>query len=407
MSKAWKFKFNHAAENIEPPQDPGGGCTRSLSARNPSGAPYPSTLATPSHNPRFDPKPLKPRKVRGGIKLVSATGRYPDSWPSQRWMRLIEQAAPGESLLEGLGYATEGQTRRLSINPGRIDGAVQGTSPAAYETSITLAPFTHDQSERIIAAMIDQAVYAAKLLAGELPPSIEDIFAPLNLKLFPTEPAELTPACNCRTRKMTSYATPRTYSPGGGPQNPRPPAPIAPPPVSTPVPPAPPEPPPSPWCKHVCCLSYLVAERFTTDPFLIFTLRGLPREELLERLRQRRAAASSGSGGALVYTPVVPGVSDREPAPLEESLSNFWDAGPGLAQLDMPIAKPEVSHPLLRRLGPSPFGGPGRFPLVGLLATCYDLISEAAMKATEDDQPPTTAHALESSENEPEAASDS
>ncbi len=332
-------------------------------------------MTVPPRNPRYDPKPLKPRKVRGGIKLISATGRYPESWPAQRWMRLVEQAAPGESLLEGLGYATEGQTRRLSINSGRIDGAVQGTSPAAYEASMTLSAFTHEQSERIIAAMIDQAVYAAKLLAGELPANIEDIFAPLGLKLFPVEPGEVTPACNCRTRRMTSFAPGQRPPASGG--------------VPTSAPPPPPEPatPASPWCKHVCCLAYLVAERFTTDPFLIFTLRGLPREELFERLRQRRAAASSGAGGALVYTPVVPGVSDTEPALLEESLDHFWDAGPGLSQIDMPIAKPEVSHPLLRRLGPSPFGGPGRFPLVGLLATCYELISEAAIKGAEEAPP--------------------
>lgn len=354
---------------------------------------------------------MKPRKVRGGIKLISATGRYPDSWPAQRWMRLIEQAAPGESLLEGLGYATEGQTRRLSINPGRIDGAVQGTSPAAYEASITLHPFTHDQTERIIAAMTDQAVYAAKLLAGELPANIEDIFAPLNLKLFPNEPAELTPACNCRTRRMTPpiirSTVPRATGGSAADVHDTASTKFAPPP-SIPAPSTPPAPPvtASPWCKHVCCLAYLVAERFTTDPFLIFTLRGLPREDLFERLRQRRAAVGSGASGALVYTPVVPGVSDREPAPLESALANFWDAGPGLSQIDMPIAKPEVSHPLLRRLGPSPFGGSGRFPMVGLLATCYELISEAAIKGTDDPSAAESGQGARNPEENGESTSD-
>lgn len=319
-------------------------------------------------------------------------------------MRLVEQVAPGDNLVEGLGYAIAGQTRRLGFDSGRIGGAVQGTSPAAYETSMTLAPFTHDQGERVIAAMIDQAVYAAKLLAGELPANIEDVFAPLGLRLFPIEPSEVTPTCNCRTRRMTTmYGSP---PPGSGqPGRTLPSAPVArsssaetpvsrgvnatadaPSAQSNPDASSPDlaVPAPSPWCKHVCCLAYLVAERFTTDPFLIFTLRGLPREELLERLRQRRVAASSGAGGALVYAPVVPGVSDKDPIPLEQTIPDFWDAGPGLEHLDTPLEKPEVSHPLLRRLGPSPFGGPGRFPLVGLLATCYDVISEAAIKGDAD-----------------------
>ena len=57
---------------------------------------------------------------------------------------------------------------------------------------------THAESERVISSMVDQAVYAAKLLSGELPPSIEDVFAPLGLRLFPSESGDLTPKCNCR-----------------------------------------------------------------------------------------------------------------------------------------------------------------------------------------------------------------
>ena len=119
-----------------------------------------------------------------------------------------------------------------------------------------------------------------------------------------------------------------------------------------------------------------------TDPFLIFTLRGLPREELLERLRQRRAVVGAGDGTVPVYSPVVPGVSDVEARPLEECIEHFWEMGPEIERVDMPVARTEVSHPLLRRLGPSPFGaGQGKFPLVGLLATCYEVISEAVIKA--------------------------
>lgn len=305
-------------------------------------------MASPTPNPGYHPKPVKPRKVRGGVKLASATGAYPESWAAQRWLRLVEQAAPGSSMVAGLEYATLGQTRSISMEPGWVRGTVQGTVITAYRTSISIPALAHEQGERVISAMVDQAVYAAKLLAGELPANIEDVFAPLGLRLFPSEPGELATKCSCRE--------------------------------------------PQPWCKHACCLAYLVAERFTTDPFLIFTLRGLPREELLERLRQRRAVAAAGQGTVLVYSPLVPGVSDVQAPPLEECVEGFWEAGPELARLETPIEKPEVSHPLLRRLGPSPFGaGGGKFPLVGLLATCYEVISEATIRASEqpaDEQPP-------------------
>ena len=37
------------------------------------------------------------------------------------------------------------------------------------------------------------------------------------------------------------------------------------------------------------------------------------------------------------------------------------------------------SKQLLRRIGPSPFTG-AKFPLAGLLATCYDAISQAVIR---------------------------
>ncbi len=333
----------------------------------PAPMPYPraaphNTPSSPAFRPgtSYQPRPVKPRKVRGGLKLSHADAAFPESWPAQRWMRLVEACAKPEAMTGGLEYARQGQTRRMAVDPGKIKGAVQGTIISSYDTTITFPAFAHEESERIIGAMVDQAVYAAKLLAGELPPNIEDVFASQKLRLFP-DSGELKSTCNCRDTIK-------------------------------------------PWCKHACCLAYLVAEQFTRDPFTIFTLRGLPREELLERLRQRRMVAGSGAGSALVYAPIIPGVSDAPAAPLEEVADRFWESGPELDHLDLPIAPPEVSHPLLRRLGPSPFAG-GRFPLVGLLATSYGMISESILKRAEDgdsDAPAQEPAELEGDDETPE-----
>jgi hypothetical protein len=52
--------------------------------------------------------------------------------------------------------------------------------------------------------------------------------------------------------------------------------------------------------------------------------------------------------------------------------------GRSIEELDLAMDKPAASHVLLRRLGASPFDQ-AKFPLVGLMATCYDVISEAAL----------------------------
>jgi uncharacterized Zn finger protein len=285
---------------------------------------------------------VNPRRVRGGIKLKAKEGQTPESWITQRLNRVIESAATGEPAREGLEYARAGQAKRFDLAGSKVEAVIQGRMPKAYITEIELEPFTASARDKIVKMMSDQALYAAKLLAGEVPANIEDLFAPMNLKLFPTEPAEIRITCTCEDWK-----------------------------------------PETPWCKHAVCAGALLGELLAKDQFAIFDLRGIGREELLERLRDQRALAGQGPGATVVYQAHVPGVSDIKPVSLDDSIEGFWEAGEGLNQLETPITPPETSHLLLRRLGPSPFTQ-GRFPLMGLLATCYSLISDQATQDPAD-----------------------
>jgi uncharacterized Zn finger protein len=322
--------------------------------------------------------------VRGGVKLPAGDIAPPAShtaWASQRWLRLIEQAAVGQPLVEGLEYARLGQTKRMEINPGMVAAAVQGRAERPYTATISLEIFKPEEWEKVVGAMSEGAIYAAKLLAGELPPNIEDIFVPLGLKLFPTEPAELKVSCNCAeimaarshglgVRDLGRQGTPAHTNGAADSTAPKPGA----------VPPdAPVE---NGWCKHVCCVAYLLAHKLASEPFVMFALRGVDGHDLIERLRQRRTITGAAGASMPVYPQRVPGVSDVPFPALEETLDKFWEAGPGLEEIDLPLSPPAVSHPLLRRLGPSPFTG-AQFPLVGLLASCYDVIGEKARDASE------------------------
>jgi uncharacterized Zn finger protein len=321
------------------------------------------------------PLPSKPRKVRGGLKVPAgdiAPPASPTAWTAHRWLRLLEQAVVGQPLIEGLDYARQGQTKRMTIGPGSVVASVQGRSDRPYNTTITIGTFTTEHWDKVVETMSEGAIYAAKLLAGELPANIEDLFVPLGLKLFPTSPAELTVSCDCRAA-MVAYAEATAAAARA----------IA---IRTgqPVKPTEPAPPQddNPWCKHACCVAYLLAHKLATEPFLMFALRGMEGKDLLERLRQRRTLSGMAGASTPVYPQRVPGVSDVTFPALEEVLERFWDAGPELHEIDLPLTPPAISHPLLRRLGPSPFTN-AQFPLVGLLASCYDTISEAARKTEE------------------------
>ncbi len=293
------------------------------------------------------PPLLRPRKVRGGIKVPAGDVAPATAWAAQRWLRLIEQAAEGPRLVEALDdYARAGQTKRLSFVVGRLEAAIQGRADRPYTTQISLSAFSHETWDKIVEAMAEGSLYSAKLLANELPPNIEDVFAPLGLKLFPVDPAEVKHSCTCVEWRQENGGNPNIFANGK-------------------------------WCKHVCCAAYLLAQRLASEPFVIFLLRGQEGQELLERLRQRRVMAGAGLGFTPIYSQRVPGVADLSNPPLEESISQFWDAGPGLTEIDLSLAPPPVSHPLLRRLGQSPFQQ-AQFPLVGLLASCYEVISQQA-----------------------------
>jgi len=287
---------------------------------------------------------VNPRRVRGGVKLELKVGETPASWITQRLLRVAETGgAINDVYKDGIEYARMGQTKRLTIEDTLCEGIIQGRSDKPYTATLGLDEFCAESQEKIIAAMADQVRYAAKLLAGELPSNIEDVFAPLGLKLFPAEPEDINPVCSCPDWKSDA-----------------------------------------PWCKHTVCLTALLAERLGDDPMTIFSLRGMPGQELIDGLRQKRAVGVQGPGPSPVLHQHVTGVSDISSPPLEDSIDSFWEVGAELAELDTPIAPPKVNCVLLRRLGPSPFVD-GQFPLIGLMATCYQLIGEAAVQADEFD----------------------
>lgn len=371
-----------------PPQRPG-----TAGASNPPAASsqslrsgVPPSLQTPRPQPFTrapKPLPLKPRRVRGGIKISSAeqASLWSESWAAQRWVRIIEQAAPGKRAVDGLDYASLGQTKTLIVETASLVASVQGRAERPYQAKFHVDPLSAEQWEKVVGVMTDQAVYAAKLLAGDLPSNIEDVFVPLGLKLFPTEASEVTFSCTCADFQADERARNAKKAAGE---------------ASGPV----------LWCKHGACAAYLLAQRLSSDPFVMFKLRGLDGQELLERLRHSRAIANSSKTNPSVYAGRVPGVSDAGQVEFEAT-RDFWELPPGVQDLEAPIEPPPVSHPLLRRLGPSPLtnaakaGGdaPSSFPLVGLLASCYEVISEAAIRE-ERGQPPLGAP--ESSEGHPD-----
>lgn len=284
-------------------------------------------------------KPDGPRRVRHGIRLKrkEALETLPDG--ARRWLDLIHGAASLEARLLGLEYALAGQAASLAIIPGAVESLVQGRSPRPYAVRIESQTLDAAEWNCVIGAMAQEAIFAAKLLAGELPSTIDEPFRAAGRSLVPASPAELTVSCSC------GEALP---------------------------------------CKHAVAVALLVAERIEVDPQVLLTLRGLPVERLLERLQEARArlsVAGTGRGAATAMSARSALGTDPLP-PIESCLHDFWRPGRSLADFDAAPAGHHAPHALLRRLGPSPLGG--RFPMVGLLASAYDTIRAAGLRWMEE-----------------------
>ncbi len=275
------------------------------------------------------------RRVRGGVRLLAKQWPMSLSWAGAGWLGAVSSRFGEGVLAEGFQYARLGQVRALEFAPGRVTTSVQGRAVRPYRVVLQVRTFDDQQWVALVDALTERAIHGARLLAGEFDESFDEPFAALGLSLFPSGEGDVVAVCGAPNER--------------------------------------------PWCKHVACTALVVAEAIERDPLLLVMLRGLPGEELVERVRDRRsvkAAAATGKGQFGVNTggPVEP----SDAPPLEDCIESFWQTGPELEDIQTPLRPAEVSHALLRRLGPSPFEE-GKFPLVGLLATCYDAISRTAL----------------------------
>lgn len=273
-------------------------------------------------------EPSRPLPVEGGIAARSQRGSIGDTWWSQRFIDLLESFGVGSRLQRGRSYARRGQVTELEVEPGVVLAKVQGSRYTPYRVRIRGKALSEQQWRRVEKAMGARALPLAKLLAGEMPRDIEDVFAACTLTLFPRTSAELKATCTCPDW-----------------ENP---------------------------CKHIAAAYYILAERFDEDPFLIFAWRGRDKDELLEHLRALRGARRRRDSNA-----VAPGRATRQPTPLADQLDSFWSNGTALAELHVSPLAAEAPDSLLRRLGPAPVEVGGQ-NLIDVLAPAYALMAEAA-----------------------------
>jgi uncharacterized Zn finger protein len=189
-----------------------------------------------------------------------------------------------------------------------VHARVQGTEKDPYKVKLWLDVLNDEDWGYVLEALSQKARWSAQLLAGIMPEDIERAFAASGRRLFPFKLQEVRSECSCPDKA-----------------NP---------------------------CKHTSAVFYLMGDRFSEDPFVLFQLRGRTRSQLLADLaRRRRDGAEAGI--------------DHPPHPLHASISDpgrWWRYDAALDP-DLVVITPALEGESgLEGAGPLPLAVEPRFP---------------------------------------------
>jgi uncharacterized Zn finger protein len=268
-----------------------------------------------------------PLPVEGGIRARSRRGAIGEQWWSRRFITVLESFGMRGRLTRGRYYARRGQVVEFALSTGVVTAQVQGSRERPYSVRIQVLPLTNPQWRHVEAELAARALYRAKLLAGEMPAEIEDVFAGCGTPLFPRSARDLQMSCSCPDWEVP--------------------------------------------CKHLAATCYVLAEAFDEDPFLMLAWRGRSRDGLLGALRRIPAPPQPPD-------PARGPLGEIEAPPLADCLAAFWEPGASPARLRALSAAapaPPVAPDLLLRTFEPPPVTVRRRDLGALLRPAYQRIA--------------------------------
>ncbi len=172
------------------------------------------------------------------------------TWWGQQFIEALERFTDPARLGRGRSYAHGGRILSHEIKGGKVSAKVRGSinpyfgvyEEPIYTTTVALEPISRANWTRVIAELSAWAAPVTKLLLNEMPDDIDETFGRLGLHLLPGGQGDFTTRCSC-----PDWANPYKHVAG------------------------------------VCCL---LASALDQDPFLLFELRGLARDQLRVELEK-------------------------------------------------------------------------------------------------------------------------
>ena len=235
------------------------------------------------------------------------------TWWGQRFLAALEQFTDAGRLGRGRSYASSGRIPDYGVANGTVTARVRGSinpyfgvyKEPIYRTTITITQISAAKWTGVIRRIASRADLITKLLQQEMPDPIEEVFAAEGVHLLPHSRGDFVTSCSC-----PDYANP---------------------------------------CKHIAGLYYVLAAALDRDPFLLFGLRGLSREELQAELIKSSLGQILASALTREEIPVGPTESfhtrpTKQPAGEPPGQREFWT---GAKRLPPPVAPSRARVPAL------------------------------------------------------------
>ena len=245
--------------------------------------------------------------------------QFSRSWWGQHFISAIEQLTDAGRLSRGRSYARGNKVKGFDIEGNLITAQVRGSvnpyfgvyKEPLYHITIEFQPLSQAKWSAAVALMASKASIISRLLLNEIPDNIEDTFQQLNLTLLPGSRKDFKTSCSC-----PDWSNP---------------------------------------CKHIAGVYYLVAAELDRDPFLLFELRGLSRQDLLTELAKSPLGKALSAELQLEETRPQPRASYYTPletldVSTKTGLREFWHGTKRLPQtLEVAPENPVSAIPIKKQ----------------------------------------------------------
>jgi uncharacterized Zn finger protein len=254
------------------------------------------------------------------------SSQRPRGWLGRSWLDLLDDygSSYGRRVARGRSLA-RGRMRALWFSPGFADAEVHDKE--IHRSTLRVRAYSESEWKKVLKILSKNLAHVATLMEGRMPEKLVEDLAAGGIDIMPTV-EEISGDCSC-----SDYELP---------------------------------------CAHLCGVHHVVGDAIDGEPFLLFTLRGRTREQIMSSLRRGWGDKVNMSVNETSVEPSLPeGSTDwfTSPAPLSHMqfrfhLSNRTAAG-------------------LRALGPPP----GEDNLAGALGPLYEAGAEGAFQVALHEDP--------------------